>query len=160
MFYLTEQDKFEHHIKKNNIKEVKTRLKHPDVNIANSKNLPLGIAAQYGHTDILKLFLSDKRTNPSDDDNWAIRFSSDNGKYESVKLLLNDSRVNPTVCNNYAIQAAFKRSHTKVVELLWRDKRVKRTLKKDDPELFNQLIPLDVAKKLKKFNGLKSFNNE
>jgi len=160
MFYITEQDKFEHHIKKNDLKEVTIRLNHPDVNVARSDNHALGLAAQYGHIDILKLLLKDKRVDPSGDNNWAIRFASENGKYESVKLLLKDKRVDPSACSNDAISYALKRKHLVIVDLLWSDKRVKRTLKKDYPKIYEQLIPMDIIDKLNNFNKIKKFNNE
>ena len=43
--------------------------------------------------EVVKLLLSDKRVDPSAENNYAIRYTSKH--YEIVKLLLSDKRVDP-----------------------------------------------------------------
>jgi len=75
------------------------------------------------HTNTIKILLKDKRVNPADDDNYAIKRASYNGHLEIVKLLLKDKRVNPADDNNYAIIWASENGHLEIVKLL-KDKRV------------------------------------
>ena len=63
------------------------------------------MAAEKGHTKIVKLLLADKRVNPAADNNYAIRVAAlKKGHSDSaVKLLLKDDRVDPAEFSNYAI---------------------------------------------------------
>jgi hypothetical protein len=42
------------------------------------------------------MLLQDNRVDPSEDDNYAIRFAHQNGYKEIVDMLLKDSRVDPS----------------------------------------------------------------
>ena len=68
--------------------------------------------------------LKDKRVDPSDKDNYAIRWASYNGHLEVVKVLLKDKRVDPSEYKNDAIQFASRLDHLEVVKALLKDKRV------------------------------------
>jgi len=92
----------------------------PSVN----NNYAIEIAAINGHTEIVKLLLTDERVDPSDENNFAIIYASENGHTEIVKLLLNDKRVDPSANNNYAIIYASENGHIDIVRLLLTDERV------------------------------------
>ena len=51
------------------------------------------MASANGHYNVVKLLLEDKRVNPADNNNFAIRWASEYGHYNVVKLLLGDNRV-------------------------------------------------------------------
>jgi len=50
-------------------------------------------AASNGHTEIVRLLLSDKRVDPTANHNQAIQLAACNGHTETVCLLLSDKRV-------------------------------------------------------------------
>ena len=50
--------------------------------------------------EVVKLLLTDKRVNPSANNNFAIRWASRNGHTKVVKLLLADERVDPSANDN------------------------------------------------------------
>ena len=77
-----------------------------------------------GHASIVKLLLADPRVDPSESDNWAIRYASRNGHASVLKLLLPDPRVDPSVQDNNAVELASRNDHALVVELLLADHRV------------------------------------
>lgn len=54
---------------------------------------PINLAAQDGHTEILKLLLQDKRFDPSVNDNRALLLATQANHTPSIKLLLSDPRV-------------------------------------------------------------------
>eukprot|EP01118_Nematostelium_gracile_P003081 TRINITY_DN13513_c0_g1_i1.p1 TRINITY_DN13513_c0_g1~~TRINITY_DN13513_c0_g1_i1.p1 ORF type:complete len:208 (+),score=48.63 TRINITY_DN13513_c0_g1_i1:111-734(+) len=66
--------------------------------------------------------LGDHVFNPSENNNFAIKFASQNG-YE-IDHLLQDTRVDPSANNNYAIKRACRSGHLKVVDRLLEDDRV------------------------------------
>ena len=55
-----------------------------------------------GHTEVVKLLLSDERADPAAADNEAIRYASATGHTEVVELLLNSGKVDPAAGNNHA----------------------------------------------------------
>lgn len=56
-------------------------------------NISIYTASNYGHTNIVKILIDDKRVDPSDSDNGSIRIAYHAGNKEIVKLLLRDKRV-------------------------------------------------------------------
>ena len=56
-------------------------------------NAPIRWAALSGHYDIVKLLLTIKGVDPTDDENYAIEEAMKNKHVDIVKLLLNDERV-------------------------------------------------------------------
>ena len=60
----------------------------------------------------------DSGADPSDNNNWTIRWASRNGHKEVVELLLKDSRVDPSDDDNMAIRWASQFGHLDVVKLL------------------------------------------
>ena len=89
-----------------------------------SKNEVFQQAAQRGYVEVVKLLLQDKKVDPSDIDNYAIRYAAEYGRTEVVKLLLQDSRVDPSANRNYAIRIAAERGYVDIVKLLLQDERV------------------------------------
>lgn len=75
-------------------------------------NLPIQLAAENGHFQVVEYLLGDPRVNPADYNNYAIRIASENGCFQAVACLLNDSRVDSSVYDNYAIKIAAKRVGT------------------------------------------------
>lgn len=62
--------------------------------------------------------------NPSERNNWAIRWACWTGKLNKVKNLLADPRVNPADCNSHALIFACQKGHSVIVQLLLNDGRV------------------------------------
>jgi hypothetical protein len=81
--------------------------------------IKLGQSLEY-----IKEALLDQRVNPSDNNNYAIRWASRNGHLEVVKLLLEDPRVNPADEDNDPIRSSSINGHLEVVKLLLEDPRV------------------------------------
>jgi ankyrin repeat protein len=81
-------------------------------------------AASLGHTDTVKLLLSDFGVDPSAQDNGALHWASKNGHLEIVKLLLSDFGVDPSAEDNGAICLASQEGHLEIVKLLLSDDRV------------------------------------
>ncbi|MDB4726487.1 ankyrin repeat domain-containing protein [bacterium] len=81
-------------------------------------------AIKYNDIEIVTILLEEKRVDPSDNYNYAIRKASEYGRDKVVKLLLEDERVDPSDNYNYAIRYASNNGHDKVVKLLLEDKRV------------------------------------
>jgi hypothetical protein len=161
----------------NKVDLVKSLLKEKQ----ESKNLDLNLveASKLGFIEIVKLFLNDKRVDPTFDHSCSIELSSKYGHLEVVKLLLNDNRVdldnnsfvlaaewghfdiislfldlnliNPSEKNNQSIYLAAENGHTDIVKLLWSDERIKDSLCKDWNKLYHKLKADDVQKKLNKF---------
>jgi ankyrin repeat protein len=87
-------------------------------------NYPIRYASEYGHIEIVKILLKDKRVDPSAEYNFAIGHAARYGHTEVVKLLLNDKRVDPSANDNFAIRYAAYGGHTEIVKMLLADDRV------------------------------------
>jgi hypothetical protein len=74
-------------------------------------------------------------------------------------LLLADYRVNPSDDNNGALREAVKNKHSDIIIKLWLNKKVKSTLrdsfkinlKKNDINLYNELIQKNIKFKIGNF---------
>jgi hypothetical protein len=97
-------------------------------------------AVYKNNINIVKLLLSDKRTVPSQEDNWAIQVASINGYHEIVEILLKDNRINPAAQNNYSIQASTQGGYDKITSLLLSDERI-------DPTVNNSHVIIDAYDK-------------
>lgn len=152
---MTPQEQFKEAIEKNNLTKIQLLLNDNRFDPSAYNNyytlFAIVFASQNGHSDIVKLLLSDPRVDPTDDNNFSIIMASKNGHREVVKLLLNDNRIIPAKYSNYAIQQACQNGHTDIVQLLWQNKKVKNTLKYDNLELYNKLIQRDITNKLNGF---------
>jgi hypothetical protein len=92
-------------------------------------SLPLlSWACQNGHTEFVKLLLTDKRIDSSEAEQSPLRQACDKGHIEIVRLLLADQRVNPSAHYQFAIRNACARGHCAIVKLLLADKRVDPTV--------------------------------
>ena len=81
-------------------------------------------ACQEGKLDEVEVLLKDKKVNPANGNNEAIRWASENGQIDVARLLLTDDRVNPADMNNDAIRGASENGQIDVVRLLLTDDRV------------------------------------
>ena len=70
------------------------------------------------YPETTKDLLTLKNTDPTNNNNFAIRNASEKGHVEVVKLLLQDTRVDPSANYNYAIRHASENNHIEVVKLL------------------------------------------
>ena len=68
-------------------------MKFDSVDPSVAYNYSIGIAARNGNLNLVKLFLNDKRVNPSDRYNEAHRIAYKCKHYEISALLFNDLRV-------------------------------------------------------------------
>lgn len=83
----------------------------------------LAKASSYGHIDVVKLLLEDKKINISSYDG-AIEASCEYGRVDVTKVLISDHRVDPSKNNNYAFIAACFNGHDDIVNILLNDPRV------------------------------------
>src|SRR3972149_5015286 len=113
-------DEIEKAIEIGDIEVVKSVLRHCDVS-STLRNTSIEKAILYKNSKIALLLLQDPGTDPSYNDNVAIRYASSKGLIEVVRSLLQHPRVNPTT---YAIQEASKNGHIDIVRLLLQDPRV------------------------------------
>jgi hypothetical protein len=148
---MTKQEYFRKAVIDNDIAFVKALLTEPIFNLNLDKNWAFNYASQNGYTDIIELFLKDKKINITNDNSWAIGLASKNGHVDTVKLLLKESKINPSYDDNCAIIDSYQNNHTIIVLLLWQDTRIKNTLKNDNKELYNKLITKDIKNKVKCF---------
>lgn len=81
------------------------------------------LACQNGWIDAVRILLSDKRVDPTDNNNSAIGLACENGHVELVKLLYADSRVYSMITVNHLIRVAADKGHVEVVRFLLRDER-------------------------------------
>jgi ankyrin repeat protein len=105
-------------------KELVKKILKSGVDPSANYNEAIGLAAEHGRTEIVRLLLGDSRVNPGAQENWAIQVAAAHGHTEIVKLLLGDPRVDAGADDNFAIRRAAERGHTDVVELLLGDSRV------------------------------------
>lgn len=96
-------------------------------------------AIQNNDLENLKLLIKDKEVNPSVYSNYALRKFSKSGNFDIVKLLIEYGRVDITYDKNYPLRIAYQNDHIKVAHLLFKQPSVKKTLKVNQPTLFNQL---------------------
>jgi ankyrin repeat protein len=86
----------------------------------------LSFACARGHSEIVKVLLQEKYTNPSTahDGRQPVTAACANGHTGVVKLLLQDPRVDPSCDNNSAIHGACTVGNATIVKLLLQDARV------------------------------------
>ncbi len=120
----------------NDIKKVGCFLNDPDIDPAAENNQALRCAAEEGHSQIVRLLLTDPRVhpmqeieNPYDNDDVVdpLVLASQYGNIDVVKVLLADVRVNPAEYNNQALQNTIICGFAEIVELLLKDPRVDPT---------------------------------
>jgi hypothetical protein len=104
---------------------VLTKLLEKNVDPTDDENLCLRLAAQNGHTEIVKELLKNPNVDPATCANYPILFASRNGHTEIVEILLKDDRVDPSDVDNWAIKKAAYLGHVDVVVLLTKDHRVR-----------------------------------
>ncbi len=70
------------------------------------------------------------KSDPSVNDNMAIKAACRNNNVELIKILLENNKVNPTAENNFAIKHAYDYNYTKIIKLLLNDPRVSKSYPK------------------------------
>jgi len=97
-----------------------------NVDPSDDECLSLRLAAQNGHTEIVKELLKYPNVDPATCANYPILFASRNGHTEIVEILLKDSRVDPSDVDNWAIKKAAYLGHVDIVDMLKNDSRVSK----------------------------------
>tara|TARA_Y100001960_G_scaffold324037_1_gene403548 strand:- start:7592 stop:7912 length:321 start_codon:yes stop_codon:yes gene_type:complete len=69
-----------------------------------------------------------------------------NNNIENIKFFLNNPKFNPATNRNGGIRMAAENGFYNIVNFLWQDQRVKDTLKKDNINLYKELIEKDKIK--------------
>lgn len=75
-------------------KIVKNMLADKDTD-QSSMNIALQLASKFGRTDVVRMMLRDRRTDPSHCNNYAISLAAEEGHADIVRLLLQDHRTDP-----------------------------------------------------------------
>ncbi len=79
-------------VRRTDNKELVKQMLKSGVDPSAQDNYAIQLAAEYGHTEVVRLLLSDSRVNPSAQYNYAIKWAAYYGHTEVVKLLLGDPR--------------------------------------------------------------------
>lgn len=117
----------------NDVETVGYYLDDPDIDPADEHNQALRAASEEGHTQMVKLLLTDPRVHPmqeienledNDDVVDPLIVACQHGYIDVVKVLLADPRVDPGEYNNQAIQNAILCGFAEIVALLMQDPRV------------------------------------
>tara|TARA_B100000073_G_scaffold228540_1_gene190633 strand:- start:1011 stop:1445 length:435 start_codon:yes stop_codon:yes gene_type:complete len=103
-------------------------------------------AVEQNNIEKVKVFLGNKKLDPSFNRNICVKYAVNKGFSEIVKLLLKDNRVDPACTKNYAITTAYDNKYFDIVNLLWKNQKIKDTLKDNNPMLYNELIKKDQIK--------------
>ncbi|KAI9353917.1 ankyrin repeat-containing domain protein [Obelidium mucronatum] len=93
------------------------------VDPATRHNHAIHVAAEFGHTKVVRILLETRRVNASAAD---IEHAAERGYTDIVRLLL-ENDVNPTVNDNSAIDAACEEGHVDIVRLLLEHPKVDPT---------------------------------
>ena len=115
-------DLFNPAIGNKNIKETKYLLNKYKNNLDTAYLIQM--SGEFGFNYLIK-FLLKNNTNPSFNNNYALRMASKNGHYESVKILLTDKRTDPLSLHNLSIINAAEHGYLNIVKLLFKDHRMK-----------------------------------
>jgi ankyrin repeat protein len=75
----------------------------------------------------VEIFLTNKDSNPAEQNNQAFIDACYDGNFDTVKLLLKDYRINPADDNNIAFIMAGYREHVDIIKLLLNDNRINPT---------------------------------
>ncbi|KAJ3306780.1 hypothetical protein HDU76_004757, partial [Blyttiomyces sp. JEL0837] len=91
------------------------------VKVAADDNEAFKSAAEYGHSDIVKLLLGREGVegiDPNDGNLYALRIAAEKGHTEVVKLLLSVEGADANAECNYAIRMASEFGRTEIVKML------------------------------------------
>ena len=103
------------------------------------------------HHNIVKLLLNYNKTDFFSHSKYIFSNAVLNADVLLVAILLKDKRTNITEDNNLAIDNASRYKKYDILSLLWECTKIKKTLKKDNPTLYQQLIKKDVNSKIQNF---------
>jgi ankyrin repeat protein len=137
------------HVMNNNIEKVKKQINSYDPRIDN--NYLIQTASQSGFFEICKILLSNPKVDPSSLKNTSIILAASNGHFKVVELLVKDKRVDPTESLNDAIYFADQERYHDITKLLFEINAVRKSLIKDEPELFHRLNNNYIQKKIDSF---------
>ena len=89
-------------------------------------NRALKKSSKNGNSNIVKILLSDRRTNPSVQQNLPLRTACKKGRIEIVKLLLNDKRIQPSTSDYITdpLELAIMFNHPEIVKILLQNKKM------------------------------------
>ncbi|PRP76969.1 ankyrin-3-like [Planoprotostelium fungivorum] len=90
----------------------------PSVDVTIDQHLALRIAAECGHTSIVKILLKDGRCDPTIYDSFPLRSAAERGHREVVEVLLQDGRADRNVFDNYPERFARSNGHVDVADLI------------------------------------------
>ena len=145
-FALKEASKYGH------LNIVKLLLKYPIFNPCLDNYSAIKEAARAGYCEIVKLLIEDERVDPSYGNNTLIQFASRYGCYPNIiKIFLNNTNVDPSGNRNASLYYAWDNKEYSVVKLLWGDKRVRNLLKKEDPNLYSEILEKITKNKVRDF---------
>lgn len=101
------------------------KLLEKGIDPSDDENLCIRLAAQNGHTEIVKELLKNPKVDPATCANYPILYASRNGHTAIVEILSKDERVDPSDVDNWAIKKAAYLGHVDIVHMLKNDERVR-----------------------------------
>ena len=130
------------------IESFKYYFYHKQYKVMKSNYFIFKTALRRAYIPIIKLILEDERTDPVQDNNFALVISADHNLIDIMELLLKDKRILPEFNDNIAIWVADQKGNNDAIILLWNEQSVKKSLKNDYNELYRKLFVLDVKEKI------------
>ena len=98
-----------------------------DKNIAAiHNNLPIKLAAKYGHIEMVTLLLKEKNIEISPLMNSSLGIASISGHFEIVELLLKDNRLKVPNFHNNILQDTFNNGHINIAYALWKNLKIRK----------------------------------
>ena len=141
-------------IRSNKIKDFKRLLNDPEVNISENNQEAFMECLKTSDEDntIFTILIYHPKVDITARENLAVYYASIYNSKTRLETLLSFEEVDPSVLRNWAISEANASSLDDIVDILWSHQKVKDSLKEDHPDLYNQLIQKDIAKKIKDFS--------
>eukprot|EP01117_Protostelium_nocturnum_P014799 TRINITY_DN5665_c2_g1_i1.p1 TRINITY_DN5665_c2_g1~~TRINITY_DN5665_c2_g1_i1.p1 ORF type:complete len:316 (+),score=131.32 TRINITY_DN5665_c2_g1_i1:245-1192(+) len=113
----------------NQCKIVSILLEHSDLSPSLDRNWAIKMSCKLGFESIVRMLLSDNRTDPSEGTSWAeknepLLNAAKMGHHRIVEMLLSHSKVDPSVDGCKALYEAALEGHYEVVKVLLADRRI------------------------------------
>ena len=87
----------------NNREIIKLLLRDKSISIPPSIS-PLVIACYFGYSGIVRMLISDRRVDPTYNDNWPLTIATMKDNFKIVKILIDDGRIFTKNIKNYILQ--------------------------------------------------------
>jgi hypothetical protein len=109
-------------------------------------------AAQIGSLNIINFILNHEFINISSQDyDYTLQYATYYGHFDIVKFLSNHPKVNIIADNNKPLLNAIRKNHHKIINFLLMNKKVREKFKKEDINMYNEIIKKNFQYKVSLF---------